>query len=270
MPATESSNASGPIGLSPERAAAVRPGGAVGLAGRAAKSGKQALSGPGADYWRTLPGTESLGPAEAEALAAIARARELAAGDAVFMRTENATSLVALVEGVVALGLRTAGGTLLTERIVRAPAWLDLGSAWLDERYATDARASTAAVVADLPIDAVEALLTRMPGLSKCLIHGIATQVQALAITTHELMHKDAPGRLAQWLVQRSEPAPESEGERIVRLAERKRDVASQLAITPETLSRLMRSFARQGVIEVAGYTVRVIDPHALARIAQV
>jgi CRP-like cAMP-binding protein len=45
--------------------------------------------------------------------------------------------------------------------------------------------------------------------------------------------------------------------------------VASQLAITPETLSRLMRSFSRQGVIEVSGYSVRVIDPTALGRLAQ-
>ena len=55
----------------------------------------------------------------------------------------------------------------------------------------------------------------------------------------------------------------------MVKLAARKRDVASQLAITPETLSRLMRSFSRQGLIEVAGYNVRVIDPAGLARVAQ-
>jgi CRP-like cAMP-binding protein len=54
-----------------------------------------------------------------------------------------------------------------------------------------------------------------------------------------------------------------------VQLHERKRDVASQLAITPETLSRLMRSFTRLGVIEVAGYTVRVLDTHMLGQMAQ-
>ena len=62
---------------------------------------------------------------------------------------------------------------------------------------------------------------------------------------------------------------PGNNKQNIVRLADRKRDVASQLAITPETLSRLMRSFSRQGLIEVAGYDVRVIDPQALARLAQ-
>lgn len=265
----EPSTATSPVALRPDRPTAMRSAETAGVIGRPAKPPKPGPSAPGADDWRALLGSESLTPAEVDALAAIVLTRELAQGDAVFTRAECATSLVALVEGVVALGLRTADGTLRTERIVRAPAWLDLGSAWLDGHHAMDACASTPAVVAELPIEALQALLARMPGLAQCFIRGLAAQVHALAVNTHELMHKDAPGRLAQWLVQRSEPAPEGEGQRVVRLEERKRDVASQLAITPETLSRLMRSFTRQGVIEVAGYTVRVIDPHALARLAQ-
>ena len=107
-------------------------------------------------------------------------------------------------------------------------------------------------------------------GLAQRLIQGLAREVQALAVNTHALMHKDAPGRLAQWLHQRCVPLPGCSGQAMVKLTDRKRDVASQLAITPETLSRLMRSFSRQGLIEVAGYNVRVIDPVGLARLGQV
>ena len=101
------------------------------------------------------------------------------------------------------------------------------------------------------------------------MIQGLAREVQALTVNTHELMHKDAPARLAQWLYQRCEPLAGVAGQAVVKLNDRKRDVASQLAITPETLSRLMRSFTRQGVIEVSGYSVRVLDPAALGRLAQ-
>ena len=54
----------------------------------------------------------------------------------------------------------------------------------------------------------------------------------------------------------------------MVHLGERKRDIAAQLAITPETLSRLMASLSRQGVISVDGYIVSVHDRAALERIA--
>ena len=54
-----------------------------------------------------------------------------------------------------------------------------------------------------------------------------------------------------------------------MRLVERKSDVASQLGMTPETLSRLMRTLSDQGVIEVEGYTVQVRNLAALRRLAE-
>lgn len=259
-----------PGALRPERAAPAGIPPALHTVGATGRVGRSAAPAADADCWRTLLAHVPLTPAEVEALTAIAVGREVHQGEAAFTRADCATALIALVEGVVALGLRTADGTLRTERIVRAPAWLDLSSAWLDEPHAVDARATTPARVVELPLDALQALLARVPNLGLGFIRSLAAEVQALATNTHELMHKDAPGRLAQWLMLRSEPAADCDCERIVRLAERKRDVASQLAITPETLSRLMRSFVQQGVIEVAGYTVKVRNPAALAQLAQV
>ncbi len=206
---------------------------------------------------------------ELQALSAIAQLRQVAQGDAVLSRTSPAGTLVALRSGEVALGFRTANGVFRTERIVRGLAWLDLSSAWLAGTHAMDAQALTAASVIDLPYDALAGRLPLLPGLAQRLIHGLAREVQALAVNTHELMHKDAPARLAQWLHQRCEPVTGAEGQAMVRLHERKRDVASQLAITPETLSRLMRSFSRKGLIEVSGYNLRVLDPVALERLGQ-
>lgn len=219
--------------------------------------------------WNALLGGPGLCDEEVAELARIAQTRSLAAGQSVLARTSAAVTLVALRSGEVALGFRTADGTFRTERIVRGPAWLDLSSAWLSATHAMDAQALGAATVVELPCHAVAAVLAEHPDLAQRLIQGLAREVQALAVNTHELMHKDAPARLAQWLHQRCEPLDGVAGQAVVKLHERKRDVASQLAITPETLSRLMRSFTRQGVIEVSGYNVRVIDPPALGRLAQ-
>ena len=60
-----------------------------------------------------------------------------------------------------------------------------------------------------------------------------------------------------------------SDGSITVALSERKRDIASQLAITPETLSRLLRQLSRKGLIYVMGYTVKVLDVAALRRLAE-
>jgi CRP-like cAMP-binding protein len=224
---------------------------------------------PDAGLWSALFGDPPLNLNEVQALAALASSRAVQAGEVVLSRHERADTLVALASGEVALGLRTADGTFRTERIVRGPAWLDQSSAWVGELHAMDAQASGPARVVELPCTALAKGLSGQPGLSQRLIRGLAREVQALAVNTHELMHKDAPARLAQWLSQRCQPVDQAPGQAVVRLSERKRDVASQLAITPETLSRLMRSFTRQGVIEVSGYIVRVLDVAALGRLAQ-
>ena len=220
-------------------------------------------------FWNHLLGTSSITLAECELLASIAQLRTVPQSQAVFCRSSSAHAIVALRDGEVALGFRTADGTFRTERIVRGPDWLDLSSAWLDGPHAMDARASTQAMVVELPRAELAACLQANAGLSLRLMQCLAREVQALAVNTHELMHKDAPARLAQWLSQRCEPVAGRAGHAIVHLHERKRDVASQLAITPGTLSRLMRSFTRQGVIEVCGYTVRVLDTHTLGQMAQ-
>jgi len=223
----------------------------------------------GSALWRALLGGEVLDDDELKALQGMAQTRQVSLGQRVLSRSKAASTLVALCWGEVALGFRTSDGIFRTERIVRGPAWLDLSSAWLAEPHSMDAQALGPASVIEFPCKALEARLAQFPGLAQGLIQGLAREVQALTVNTHELMHKAAPARLAQWLHQRCEPASDAAGQAMVKLHERKRDVASQLAITPETLSRLMRIFSRQGVIEVCGYTVKVLDPSALARLAQ-
>jgi CRP-like cAMP-binding protein len=216
--------------------------------------------------------TALVGPAVADsrAIEAIARPWRGVAGEAVFSRTDRAQSAVLLVEGDVALGLRLGDGSFEIERIVHAPAWLDLSSVWLGTTHSMDAQANGLATVVELPREALRSQIERSPGLALRIIQGLAREVQALATHTHGLMHMAAPARLAQWLRQNAKPAAAQPGQAIVKLAERKRDIAAQLAIAPETLSRLLRSFTRMGVINVAGYTVHVLDRAALDRMAQI
>lgn len=220
--------------------------------------------------WAVLLDAPDLGACELQSLDAIARQRLVPAGSLIHTQRDPAHALVALLEGDAALGLRLADGQFRTERMLHAPGWLDLASAWLSGTHALDALAVSDTLVLELPRQALNTLLDDDPRLGTLLIQALAREVRTLTLNTHELMHKDAPARLAAWLHQRCEPLPEAPGQAQVQLRERKRDIASQLAITPETLSRVMRSFMTQGVIEVAGYNVRVLDVGALQRLSQV
>jgi CRP/FNR family transcriptional regulator, dissimilatory nitrate respiration regulator len=242
-------------------------GSSLHAAGGAAGADAPAL--PDARTWDLLFGTPLLSVAEQQALSAVARVRPVAAGDEVFGHHDAARALVALHCGDVALGFRSADGAFHVERPVHGTAWLDQSSAWLGDRHSKDARASGDAIVIELPREELQRQAELHPNLALRLVASLAREVQALAASTHELMHKDAPARFAAWLLQRCPPVDPASRRAVIRLGERKRDIASQLAITPETLSRLMRSLSRQGLISVAGYTVQVLDLPGLRGIAQ-
>lgn len=215
--------------------------------------------------WLRVLSASTLRSADVDLLMHLAHRRSVAAGDAVLDRSAPASALVLLLSGDVVLGSRAADGSLRTERSLTGPAWLDVSAAWLGQPYAMEAQALSDVVVADLPLEAVRDQMTSHPTLAQQFCETLAQQVQQMTMASRNLLHNDAPARLAQWLLQR---LPQRSGQAELRLQERKRDIAQQLAMSPETLSRLMRSFESRGVLSVRGYQVQVRDVDELRALA--
>jgi CRP/FNR family transcriptional regulator, dissimilatory nitrate respiration regulator len=218
-------------------------------------------------WQQLLASTPLLTAADAQALDAVAEQRVVAAGDWVFTHRSAARSLFFLHSGTVSVG-HSDGAPMAPEFVLHGPAWIDAASAWrAGATHALDARALTQARVAELPRAALQALLLQRPALAPGLLAVLAEEVQRLSQHTHELMHKDASSRLAAWL-HRHLQSPAG-GQSMLHLSERKRDIAAQLGMSPETLSRQMRLLSQRGLIEVRGYHVLVLDRPGLQRLAQ-
>lgn len=222
----------------------------------------------GAAFWSAVLGPQALPTEIVAALQDIAQTRELPAGSLLVSAREPSRDLCLLARGDAALGSASADGAFHPERSVQGPGWLDASSAWLGGNPAQDAVALSDVQVVTLPRADLQMLMQRYPELGRRMVLTLAQQVQSLTVATHDLMHKDAEGRFAAWLLQRCASETASDGSITVSLNERKRDIASQLAITPETLSRLLRQLSRKGLIYVAGYTVKVLDVAALRALA--
>ncbi len=216
--------------------------------------------------WQTLLGPAPLPASLLEQLLQLSNLRKGSPGQQVLSRLEVMGSLVLLVQGDVGLGLLAPPALLRIERSLRGPAWLDLSSAWLSCRPLLDAVALTEAWLVDIPRSAYEALLQRQPELARRTLMSLAQQVHTSLALTHDLMHKDAQARFAAWLLQRCDPR--SAAPRVM-LRERKRDIASQLGVTPETLSRLLKQFSGAAWLAVHGYQITLLDVPGLQACAE-
>jgi CRP/FNR family transcriptional regulator len=74
------------------------------------------------------------------------------------------------------------------------------------------------------------------------------------------------PGRLAAYLLYVSEQRANSED---LKLDIAKNQLASLLGTIPETLSRVLTRMVGQGLIQVEGSRIRIVDRQGLAELAQ-
>lgn len=205
----------------------------------------------------------------AHALAQLAVEHALPPGCPVFGRGDAAHGLWLVASGQVALGTLSQGRFTQQTRRVEPGQWLDAASAWLQGRYFEDAWTQSEVLLWSFRLDAVHACCIEHPSLAEGLLTVLAARVRDLTEGTLGLMQKDAEARCATWLLQHAELRPGRDGgSAVVTLRERKRAIASQLAVTPETFSRVLRQLRDKQVIEVSGYTVRVLELEALRRIA--
>lgn len=203
--------------------------------------------------WRALLGDVLLDGESWSALTSMTRLRRCRAGDLVWQRGEAAVAMRALCEGkVVARGPLTG------------PLWLDLHTAWLEGRYEDDVRVgSGSALLMEWPMSVAAMWLRSQPLVLEALVRAVSAQMRDAQDAIHALTTQDATGRVAAWLLTQAGAASE------LRLAERKRDVAAQLSISPETFSRALRQLADRGVLAVQGYRIVLLDRVALLTLAR-
>ena len=79
---------------------------------------------------------------------------------------------------------------------------------------------------------------------------------------------KDAEARCAEWLLRHAEPARDAPETLMVMLNQRKRLIAAQLGIAPETLSRVLRHLRERSLISGSGRVFSGVDLNGLRALA--
>jgi len=179
-------------------------------------------------------------------------------------RGEKHTHVLHLNSGRVCLGLAEHGTMEHIVGTLEGPFWLNAGSAILDQCALVDIVASTRVQVLRVPLSQFEHTLQTLPVMALDLLRDMARAHWHQVDLAVSRLSKDAQARCAQWLLRNAEPLASSPGTLAVFLRDRKRQIAAQLGIAPETFSRVLRHLRERSLISDSGRVLNLLDPGAL------
>lgn len=196
-----------------------------------------------------------------------APAEDMAAGTVLLRRGQAAAKALHLISGRVALGVIENGVMVHQLGTVEGPFWLEAAAAMLGLTHAVDALAESPVTIQAMPLGQFKSHLKNLPEPVRTLMLDLAKAQRQQTEVAISRLAKDADARFAEWLLRHAEPA-DSEGSLAVILHDRKRLIAAQLGIAPETFSRVLKHLRDRKLISGGGRVLNLLDPMGLQSLA--
>lgn len=182
-------------------------------------------------------------------------------GERVFSRGDAPLGFFVVVFGDIALIAQGARGPRLTGLVGPGRSFGE-PVMFLGKPYIVDARAETDALLLFVPKDAVFAEIERNPAFAHRMIAGLAARIETLVRELDTQAGGSARERLIDYLLR---ACAGRDGEVVVQLPTTKAALASQLGLTAEHLSRVLRDLAQRGLVRIDGRRIVIADARTLA-----
>jgi len=197
-----------------------------------------------------------------------AQTEAAAAGEVLRERHQHPASVLYLDSGRVLLGVREEGVMRHQLGVVEGPSWLDAATALLDQPCAVDMVAETRVQLRRMPLEDFQGAYRALPQAAQGLLRDMAAGYCRQTELAVSRLAQDAEARCAQWLLRHAQDC--ADGGMRVTLHQRKRMIAAQLGIAPETFSRVLRSLREHGLVAGTGNVLNLPQPRALRLVAGV
>jgi CRP/FNR family transcriptional regulator, dissimilatory nitrate respiration regulator len=191
-------------------------------------------------------------------------------GTTIIERGTRLPGVFGLAYGSVKLGLRGQDGEERVLQLVSPGQTFGEAKSLLGRPGHREAIALADSKLVVIPVAAIFALMDREPRFARTMALLLAERTLEMLAEVESAMQRGAQ-RLAAYLGALAE-SPEGNGNgnggTVVRLPVSKTLVAARLGVKKETLSRLLRQFAAEGVIEVSRRDISILDRDALAKLS--
>lgn len=213
---------------------------------------------------RHIPIFEHLADEQIKTLAGCAREKNVRPGKAVFEDMEYSQGFYLIVWGSVKIFKGSPEGKEQTI-FVFGPGELFCLTAFIDDLAPANATALEDTRILFFPAEVMESIARKEPSLLFGLLLALSRRLKESLMLIESLSLKEIPQRLAAFLSHAF--ADEKQGDEIS-LHFSQRELAKIIGASPETLSRVFRRLADDGILTVNGRKIRVIDRQRLKSLA--
>lgn len=211
-----------------------------------------------------------LNDADLTVLAAIAVRRSFVKGEALFTEGEEANGFYLLVEGHLKLCRVSPDGREKVLHFVRPGETFAEAAFFGDGKYPAEARALEPGEALYLPRQGFMELMTGNPRFAMNLVVSLSLSLRRFARQIEELTFADVTSRLASFLVKRAaEKSTTYDGITYLELGIKKGELAAQLGTVSETISRTFRKLKEEGILEMDGRKVTILQMDRLLKLAK-
>ncbi len=214
---------------------------------------------------QSVPIFSGLDKADIEAVMAIAVERRYRRGEIIFSDGESADGFYVIADGKVKVFKVSFEGKEQILHIFGPGEPFGEVPVFSGKVFPANAQAIAASRLVFFPRKAIIALITEKPSIALNMLAVLSMRLRQFTVQIEHLSLKEVPERLAAHLIYLSEEQGAGES---VRLDISKGHLASLLGTIPETLSRIFARMSGDGLIEVKGRDIRLVDREGLAALA--
>lgn len=217
------------------------------------------------DFITEIPLFKGLPERQIVEISKIALNRPFNRGQIVFSEGDEANGFYILVSGRIKIFKLSSEGKEQILHIFESGEPFGEAAVFAGETFPAYAETLEESEVIFFPRKAFMELIKRDPSLTMNMLAILSLRLKHFTRLVEDLSLKEVPQRLAAYLLYLSESKDEPNN---VELEILKGQLASLLGTIPETLSRILNKMASQGLIQVQGRKIKLLDRKALKDLA--
>lgn len=131
--------------------------------------------------------------------------------------------------------------------------------------HAVTARTMTPTIVYRFAPDAAQKLITEYPPVLHALLNVVSARLRKLATLANDLAFKDVTARVCHVLLEQAVPNVDNAPAQVLARQLTRQELAAMVGTAREVAWRALKKLEHEGLIEIRGHEIVIVDPAALA-----